>query len=98
MAVPDGSGVGDWTASVAREVPPVGETEAGFSEPELEVFAGSATIATPARGWLAEGMLGALLPASATTNAKSPTAGIGSLSDPLTPLRFGVTIIQERVF
>src|SRR5260370_39113922 len=83
-------------ASEAIEVPPVGETEAGFSEPELEVFAGSATTATPTRGWPAEGMLGVLPPASATTNAKSPTAGIGTVSDPFTALRFGVTMSQVR--
>ncbi len=84
-------------ASEASEVPPVGETEAGFSKPEPAVFVGSVTIATPTSGWPAEGTLGALLPASGTANAKSPTEGIGIVSDPFTALRFGVTMSQACV-
>jgi len=69
MTVPEGNGVGDWTPRDASEVPPVGDTEAGFRDPELKVFGGSITIATPVKGWRMAGTWTELLPTSGVTRA-----------------------------
>src|SRR6266852_5642005 len=97
MTVPEGRGTEDWTASVAVDVPPVGETEGGLSEPVAAAPAGRLTSETLVSGRPAAGTPGALAPASATTKAKSPTDGTGMVSEPFGAPRFGETMSHACV-
>src|ERR1044071_5631600 len=81
-SVPDGSPIGDCTASRPDAVPPAGDRMAGDTEPALAAVAGIVTIAAAGNGAPIATAGNAGSRTSATTKAKAPAPGIDASSAP----------------